>query len=222
MFCSSCGVNLPDDAIVCYKCASPTNLHFQNQPQQVQALGQQPRTHKTVIQEPRPIIVKSKSDIGAALVLLALLGCIGYYFWYQQNRSAKILGVEITDKGIVVSSDVVKNSRNYQTNSDVQNSGYSSANNTEEKISPSYSTISNVTTCQIANSKKYVYGHEHCDTQDCDNDESTSTYRIDVGDTVTLTGRKFGSSLDNVGSWIEVSAGNGTQLYVAETKLDCE
>ena len=226
MFCSKCGLSLPDDAIVCYKCATPTILHFQTQPQQVQPLEQkpQPQTHKTVVQNPRPVIVKNSSGLGAAfftVLLLALLGG-GGFIWYQQNKEHEYFGFKITDKGVSVSSDGSKNSWNYPTSSSNRNSGYTYPTNTGEQSPSSSSSGNNIVTCQIANSRKTVNGHEYCDTQDCDNDASTSTYTIDVGDTVTLTGRRVSSSLSSVGSWIEVNAGDGIQLFVAETKLACE
>lgn len=224
MFCSKCGVNLPDDAIVCYKCATPTILSFQNQPQQVQPLEQKlpPQTHKTVVQNPRPVIVKNSSGLGAAFFTVLLLALLagGGFLWYQQNKEHEYFGFKITDKGISVSSDGSKSSRNYPTSS--SSPSYSSSTNTGGQMPSNSSTSNNVVTCQIVNSRKNVNGHEYCDTQDCDTDESTATYTIDVGDTVVLTGRRVASSLSSVGSWIEVSAEDGTQLFVAETKLACE
>jgi hypothetical protein len=225
MFCSKCGLNLPDDAVVCYKCATPTILPFQNQPQQVQPLEPTPKSkiEKTVVQNPRPVIVKNSSGLGAAFFTVLLLALIagGGFVWYQQNKEHEYFGFKITDKGVSFTSDGAKNPRNYPSSSSSQSPTYSAPTNTGGQTVSNSSSYNNVVTCQIVNSRKSVNGHEYCDTQDCDNDSSTSTYTIDVGDAVTLTGRRVASSLSSVGSWIEVDA-DGTRLFVAETKLACE
>lgn len=67
MFCSKCGINLPEDANVCYKCATPTlNYIRQVKPESV-------RYSSNKQNKPQQIIVKNNSNIGSALVLITLL-----------------------------------------------------------------------------------------------------------------------------------------------------
>lgn len=223
MFCSKCGISLPDDAIVCYKCVAPTNIHFQNQPKQIQSVEQKPapQVHKTVVENPRSVIVQNSSNLGSALVLLALLGGIGFY-WYQQNKAHEFFDFKITDKGISVSSDGLKSSGKYPASSSKLSSENSLKANTQREMPSDYSIGNNGATCKIVNSSDTVNGHQYCDTQDCDNDESTVTTSISVGTTVDLTGHRVSSSRPNVGSWVEITLPFINPVFVAETKLSCD
>ncbi len=197
---------------------------FKASPQQVQPIAQtpKPKTQKTVVQNPRPVIVKNSSGLGAAFFTVLLLALVaGGYIWYQQKKEHEYLGFKITDKGISVTSDGVKGSSSYSTSSSSQNSSYSAPIDIETRPVSNSASYNNVVTCQIVNARGSVNGRQYCDTLDCDTDSSTATYTIDVGDTVTPTGRSVTSSLPSVGSWVEVDA-NGTRLFVAGTKLACE
>lgn len=121
MFCSKCGISLPDDAIVCYKCASPTNSNFQNHSPSVQFSEQnrQQEIPKTVTQNPSPVIVRNSSGFGTAFFTVLLLALLagGGFLWYQQNKEHEYFGFKITDKGVSVSSDGAKSSWNSPTTS---------------------------------------------------------------------------------------------------------
>jgi len=218
MYCSKCAQPLPDDAAFCYKCAQPT-IQIQPPPQVQPLIIAPPRTEK-----PHTVVVRSSSGLGAAFFTVFLLAvgliCAGVgYLLYQQEH--EYFGFRITDKGISISSDGSKNSRNYPTTSSNRSPGYSYSTNTQSQMPSNSSGSNNVITCEIVNIRKTVNAHENCDTQDCDTDETTATYTMEKGDEVTLAGYKVESSLASVGSWIAISV-DGKILYIAETKLSCE
>lgn len=208
MFCSKCGINLPEDANVCYKCATPTvNNIRQVEPQLVVSTssGKQNRTQPQVI-------VKNNSNVGSALVLIALLaGCAFAYLKYKENQS--VFSLNIGRDGTVSSN--LNLGKVFEPSSAVPTKQNQVSINTTV---PNESVSTDPSSCQIVSNSNTVNLRQNCDTNDCENDAGTIAGTISNGESVTISNSPKIQA--NNYDWIEIEIPSG-RYYVASSKLSC-
>ena len=228
MFCIKCGTNLPDDAIVCYKCAHPVN----QQPIQVQPLQQtenllNDKKNKEQVKQ-QPIIINQKSGAGAVFLTL-LLGVVASalgigFVYYQQQREAqnKLFGFEIKKNGVSASWGLGgsgSSSSPTDYSAPVQKNKAQTAPIFSNDYSSSGNTARYLTYCLLSNNGKAVHLRVNCDSQSCDEDASTMVGGYSDGTRVEMLDAPDVPSAKNY-TWRPVELG-GQKYYVSSNKLDC-
>lgn len=234
MYCSKCAAELPDDANFCFKCSNPVSASFQSQnahARRVEPIYEEKTQVRRDAQpsptaKPQTVVVHQNSGFVVSLstiLFLAILGG-GIFFFYQRHLEEQRQIEEQRQKSglnIHFGNDGASASLNFPQST------------TTTAATPVYKqkTYQTEPTAEVANNSQgiscSIFGadqvnlHTNCDGQDCDSGSSTVVAVVNNGTQVTLTGRQVASSFNNVRNWIEINA-NGSNYFIAETKLACE